>query len=49
MLVALQHTETKDLNELRKVAENYVRNELIRLEGIAEVEIDGAEELEVLI
>ncbi len=31
MLVALQHTETDDLNELRKVAENYVRNELIRL------------------
>lgn len=49
MLVALQHTETEDLNELRKVAENYIRNELIRLEGIADVDIDGAEELEVLI
>jgi len=49
MLVAFQHTETDDLNELRKVAENYVRNELIRLEGIADVEIDGAEEIEVLI
>jgi len=49
MLVAFQHTETDDLNELRKVAENYVRNELIRLEGIADVEIDGAEELEVLV
>ncbi len=49
MLVAFQHTETDDLNELRKVAENYVRNELIRLEGIADVEIDGAGEQEVLI
>jgi HAE1 family hydrophobic/amphiphilic exporter-1 len=49
MLVAFQHTETDDLNELRKVAENYVKNELIRLEGIADVEIDGAEEIEVLI
>ena len=49
MLVAFQHTETDDLNELRKVADNYVRNELIRLEGIADVEIDGAEEIEVLI
>jgi HAE1 family hydrophobic/amphiphilic exporter-1 len=49
MLVALEHTETDDLNELRKVAENYVRNELIRLEGIAEVGIDGAEEIEVLV
>ena len=49
LLVAFQHTETDDLNELRKVAENYVKNELIRLEGIADVEIDGAEEIEVLI
>jgi HAE1 family hydrophobic/amphiphilic exporter-1 len=49
MLVAFQHTESIDLNDLRKTAENYVRNELIRLEGIADVEVDGAEELEVLI
>jgi HAE1 family hydrophobic/amphiphilic exporter-1 len=49
MLVAFQHTETSDLNELRKTAENYVKNELIRLEGIAEIEVDGAEELEVLV
>jgi len=49
MLVAFQHTEISDLNELRLTAENYVRNELIRLEGIADVEVDGAEELEVLV
>jgi len=49
MLVAFQHSEASDLNELRSVAENYVRNELIRLEGVADVEIDGAEEVEVLI
>ena len=49
MLVALGHRESTDLNELRKTAENYVRNELIRLEGIADVEVDGAEELEVLV
>ena len=49
MLVAFQHTETVDLNELRKTAENYVKNELIRLEGIADVEVDGAEEIEVLV
>jgi len=49
MLVAFQHTENSDLNELRKTAENYVRNELIRQEGIADVEVDGAEELEVLV
>ena len=49
MLVALQHSETSDLNELRQTAENYVRNELIRLEGIADVVVDGAEEIEVLV
>jgi HAE1 family hydrophobic/amphiphilic exporter-1 len=49
MLVAFQHTASSDLNELRKTAENYVRNELIRLEGIAEVEVDGVEEIEVLV
>ncbi len=47
MLVAFGHNESTDLNELRLTAENYVRNELIRLEGIADVEVDGAEELEV--
>jgi HAE1 family hydrophobic/amphiphilic exporter-1 len=49
MLVAFHHSETNDLNELRLTAENYVRNELIRLEGIADVEVDGVEELEVLV
>ncbi len=49
MLVAFRHEETNDLNELRRTAENYVRNELIRLEGIADVEVDGAEEIEVLV
>ena len=49
MLVALRHRENSNLDEMRSVAENYVRNELIRLEGIADVEVDGAEELEVLI
>ena len=49
MLVAFNHSESKDLNELRLTAENYVKNELIRLEGIADVEVDGAEEFEVLV
>jgi len=49
MLVAFQHREGADLNDLRQTAENYVKNELIRLEGIADVEVDGAEELEVLV
>jgi HAE1 family hydrophobic/amphiphilic exporter-1 len=37
------------MDELRKTAENYLRNELIRLEGIAAVEIIGGEEKEVVI
>lgn len=49
MLVALAHNEITDLNEVRKVAENYVRNELVRLEGVAEVELSGEEENEIVI
>ncbi len=49
MLVAFRQSESSDLNELRLTAENYVRNELIRLEGIADVEVDGVAELEVLV
>lgn len=49
MVVGLTHESITDMNELRKVAENYIRNELVRLEGVAEVEVSGAEENEVLI
>jgi len=49
MLVALAHHEITDLNEIRKVAQNYVRNELVRLEGVAEVELSGEEESEIVI
>ena len=49
MVVGLAHESITDMNELRKVAENYIRNELVRLEGVADVEVSGAEENEVLI
>jgi len=49
MLVGLSHPEIEDMDELRKVAENYLRNELVRLEGVAEVEISGQEEKEIVI
>ncbi|MFH1940522.1 MAG: efflux RND transporter permease subunit [bacterium] len=49
MLVGLSHPQIDDMNELRKVAENYIRNELIRLEGIADVELSGQEVNEVVI
>ncbi len=48
-IVALSHPQIDDMNELRKVAENYIRNELIRLEGIADVTLSGQEEKEVVI
>ncbi len=49
VIVGLAHESIKDMNELRKVAVNYIRNELVRLEGIAEVELAGIEESEVRI
>jgi hydrophobic/amphiphilic exporter-1 (mainly G- bacteria), HAE1 family len=49
MLVAIRHNEITDMNEIRKVAENYIRNELVRLEGVAEVELSGQEESEIII
>ena len=49
MVVALENDNLKNLDEVRKVAENYIRNELIRLEGIADVKLAGEEVAEVLI
>ena len=49
MIVGLSHESITDMNELRKVAENYIRNELVRLEGVADVEVSGSETNEVLI
>lgn len=43
MTIALTHNEVKDLNELRKIAENYMRNELVRVEGIADIQLSGQE------
>ncbi len=49
MTVGLTHNQIDDMNELRKVAENYIRNELVRLEGVADVMITGDEQAEVVI
>lgn len=49
MIIGLTHNEITDMNELRKVAEGYIRNELVRLEGVAEVELAGQEESEIVI
>lgn len=47
MLIAMSHSSITDMAELRKMADSYIRNELIRLEGIAEVALSG-EEMPVL-
>lgn len=44
MTIALTHDEVKDMNELRKTAENYMRNELVRVDGIADIQLTGQEE-----
>ena len=49
MIIGLTHSEITDMNEIRKVAESYIRNELVRLEGVAEVELAGQEESQVII
>ncbi len=49
MLVGFSNPQITDMDELRRVAENYLRNELIRLEGVAEVELLGYEVKEAVI
>ncbi|MDA3929905.1 MAG: efflux RND transporter permease subunit [Prolixibacteraceae bacterium] len=49
LVVALENDNLTNLDEVRKVAENYIRNEIIRLEGIADVSLAGEELAEVLI
>lgn len=43
VLLAMSHRSITDMAELRKMAESYIRNELIRLEGVAEVSLSGQE------
>lgn len=43
LTIALTHDEVKDMNELRKTAENYMRNELVRVDGVADIQLDGQE------
>ncbi|TFH49874.1 MAG: efflux RND transporter permease subunit, partial [Bacteroidia bacterium] len=49
MIVGLKNDRISDMEELRKVAENYIRNELVRIEGVADIRLTGIEESEVVI
>jgi HAE1 family hydrophobic/amphiphilic exporter-1 len=49
MIVALKNPGITNLDDLRKTAENNLRNELVRVEGVADVRLSGTEESEVVI
>jgi HAE1 family hydrophobic/amphiphilic exporter-1 len=49
MLIAMVNPAITDMNEMRKTGQDYIRNELIRLEGIADVALTGTEEKEIVI
>ncbi len=49
MTIGLKHPGISNMEELRKTAENYIRNELVRIEGVADVKLTGIEESEVVI
>ena len=49
LLLGFSHNTITDMSELRKVAESYVRNELIRQEGVADVSLSGQEITELTI
>jgi HAE1 family hydrophobic/amphiphilic exporter-1 len=49
MIVGLKNATITNMDELRKIAENYIRNELVRIEGVADVKLTGIEESEVVI
>jgi HAE1 family hydrophobic/amphiphilic exporter-1 len=49
MIVGLKNPSITNMDDLRKIAENYIRNELVRIEGVADVKLTGIEESEVVI
>jgi len=49
LLLGFSNPEITDMDQLRRTAANYLRNEFIRQEGIADVRVLGGEEKEVII
>lgn len=49
MTLALKKQGVTNLDEIRQIAENYIRNELVRIEGVADVRLSGKEESEVVV
>ena len=49
MAVGVKNENITNMDELRKTCENYIRNELVRIEGVADVRLTGIEESEVIV
>ncbi|MBS3807977.1 MAG: efflux RND transporter permease subunit [Bacteroidales bacterium] len=49
MRIAVSNPEINDMNILRQTAENYIYNQMVRINGVADVELSGEEESELLI
>lgn len=49
ILLSMTHKEITDMAELHKVADSYIRNELIRVDGVADVMISGDESSQLVI
>lgn len=49
MTLALKKQGVTNLDDIRQIAENYIRNELVRIEGVADVRLSGKEESEVVV
>ena len=43
ILVGMSHDNIDNMAELRKIADSYIRNELIRVDGVADVTLSGGE------
>lgn len=43
VLVGMSHDDITNMAELRKIADSYIRNELIRVDGVADVTLTGGE------
>ncbi len=49
MRIAVSNPEINDMNLLRQTAENYIYNQMVRINGVADIDISGEEEAELLI
>ena len=49
MRIAVSNPDINDMNLLRQTAENYIYNQMVRINGVADIDISGEEEAELLI